>query len=380
MTYYPPPGAADSPPPQDPAPGSAPGPAPGSWPPPSVPGAWGGPTAGPVPPPGPGWGAPGRPPWGPPVHQPGVVPLRPLTLGDIYGGALQTVRRNPKATVGLAALVTFGFMVIPTVITVLLGAGNDLPSLEVTAEDSGSIEAGNVGLAISTVVSAVFSLLSSIVVTGLIVRVVEQALVGRKISAGETWRLSRGRLLPLLGLTLLVLLGTVLVFGVPIAVGIGVGIAAGSTTLAVLLAVLGGLAAVVGAVFLYTRYVLLAAPCLVLEGRGVLASFARAGQLSRRDFWRLFGIYLLASVITSFVGQVIAIPFGILGFVSLFALPDGWGLVGMLLISNVSTVLTGALVGPFTSAVMALQYYDQRFRKEGLDIALLNQSLQSGPR
>jgi hypothetical protein len=308
------------------------------------------------------------------------VPLRPLTLGDIYGGALQTVRRNPKATVGLAALVTFAFMVIPTVITLLLGAGNDLPSLDVTAEDSATIDAGDVGLVISALISAVFSLLSSIVVTGLIVRVVEQALVGRTISAGEAWRLGRGRLLPLLGLTLLVLLGTVLVFGVPVGLGVGVGIAVGSTALAVLLAILGALTAVVAAAFLYTRYVLLAAPSLVLEGRGVLASFARAGQLSRRDFWRLFGIYLLASVITSFVGQVIAIPFALLGVVSTIALPEGWGLVGLLLASNVSTVLTGALVGPFTSAVMALQYYDQRFRKEGLDIQLLNQSLQSGPR
>lgn len=309
-----------------------------------------------------------------------MVPLRPLTLGDIYGGALQTVRRNPKATVGLAAVVTFAFMVIPTVITVLLGVGNDLPSLDVTAEDSGSIDVGNVGLVISTVVGSGFSLLSSIVVTGLIVRVVEQALVGRTISAGEAWRLGRGRLLPLLGLTLLVLLGAVLVFGVPIALGILVGVAVDSTALAVLLAVLGAIAAVVGAVFLYTRYVLLSAPTLVLEGRGVFASFARAGQLSRKDFWRLFGIYLLAGVITSFVGQVIAIPFGILGFVGLLALPEGWGLVAMLVLSNISTVLAGALVGPFTSAVMALQYYDQRFRKEGLDIQLLNQSLQSGPR
>jgi hypothetical protein len=314
------------------------------------------------------------------VQQPGVVPLRPLTLGDIYGGALQTVRRNPKATVGLAAVVTFAFMVIPTVITLLLGAGNDLPTLDVTTEDSATIEAGDVGLVVSAVVSAVFSLLSSIVVTGLIVRVVEQALVGRTISAGEAWRLGRGRLLPLLGLTLLVLLGTVLVFAVPIALGVAVGIAAGSTLLAVLLAILGALAAAVAAAFLYTRYVLLAAPSLVLEGRGVLASFTRAGQLSRRDFWRLFGIYLLASVITSFVGQVIAIPFGLLGVVSTIALPEGWGLVGLLLTSNVSTVLTGALVGPFTSAVMALQYYDQRFRKEGLDIQLLDQSLRAGPR
>ena len=41
-------------------------------------------------------------------------------------------------------------------------------------------DAGDIGLLVSSVVSGVFSALASIVVTGLIVRVVEQALVGRE--------------------------------------------------------------------------------------------------------------------------------------------------------------------------------------------------------
>jgi hypothetical protein len=139
-------------------------------------------------------------------------------------------------------------------------------------------------------------------------------------------------------------------------------------------AVLGGVLGIVAAIFLYTRYVLLAAPVLVLEGRGVFASLARAGQLSRRDFWRLLGIYLLANLATSLIGQVIAIPFAVFGIVGLLALPDSWGFAGMMLSSNLSTVLTGGLLGPFTAGVLALQYLDQRFRKEGLDIELLNQT------
>ena len=114
-----------------------------------------------------------------------------------------------------------------------------------------------------------------------------------------------------------------------------------------LLGILGGLLGVVGVVFLFTRYLLLAAPSLVLEGHGVFASLRRAGQLSRGQFWRLFGIYLLANLTTSFVAQVIAIPFSIVGVALLFVLPEGWALAGMLLASNTATVLTGALVGPF---------------------------------
>jgi hypothetical protein len=310
-----------------------------------------------------------------------VVPLRPLTLGDILGGALQTVRANPKATVGIAAVVTFGFMVIPMLGTVLLGIGGGMPSYDLTAtEDSAAMDAGDIGLLVSSVISSVFGLLASIVVTGLIVRVVEQALVGAKISAGEAWQLSRARLLPLLGLTLIIGVGLSVVLAAPVALGVGVGILLDSTPLAVLFGILGALVGIAGLVFLFTRYLLLAAPGLVLEGHGVFASMRRASQLSRGQFWRLFGIYLLANLITSFVAQVIAIPFSIIGVVFLFVLPDNWALAGMLLATNISTVLIGALIGPFNAAVLALQYYDQRFRKEGLDIQLLNQSLHAGPR
>ena len=37
--------------------------------------------------------------------------------------------------------------------------------------------------------------------------------------------------------------------------------------------------------------------------------------------------------------------------------------------SYLSQVLVGAVTTPFTSAVVALQYVDQRIRKEGLDVA-----------
>ena len=37
--------------------------------------------------------------------KPGVIPLRPIGLGEILDGAFTSVRRNPKATIGLAAIV-----------------------------------------------------------------------------------------------------------------------------------------------------------------------------------------------------------------------------------------------------------------------------------
>ena len=37
--------------------------------------------------------------------KPGVVPLRPLGLGEILDGAVQTIRLNPKVMLGLSAIV-----------------------------------------------------------------------------------------------------------------------------------------------------------------------------------------------------------------------------------------------------------------------------------
>jgi hypothetical protein len=311
-----------------------------------------------------------------------VVPLRPLTLGDIFGGALQTIRRNPGATVGLAALVTFAFMVVPIVATVALGASGSLAAADPFDVDSSAdspVAAADVVGYVSTAAGAVFSLLAGIVVTGLIVRVAEHAVLGRRISMGEAWARSRGRLLPLLGLTLVIALMMAVVLAVPLGVGVGLGYALGAGTLPiVLLGVLGGLVGVVGMVLVYVRWALLAAPALVLEGVGVLASLRRGRELSRGEFWRLLGIYLLASIAAGFVSQVIAIPLAVIGVVLSLVVPSGWAVPVTLLSSHLATVLTGAVVGPFSSGVPAMQYFDQRFRKEGLDIELLNRALGTG--
>ena len=105
----------------------------------------------------------------------------------------------------------------------------------------------------------------------------------------------------------------------------------------------------------------------------------RAGQLSRGQFWRLFGISLLAGLAAGIVSQLVQIPFAILGVVLAFVLPGSWGTVALLLTTYVATVITGSVTSPFTGGVTALQYFDQRFRKEGHDIELLNRTLAQPP-
>src|SRR4249920_1813951 len=89
-------------------------------------------------PPGTGYGQPGygqagpgrpgadyaAPPggWAPPPQapKPGVIPLRPIAVGEILDGALTSIRRNPKATLGIAAVVLTISGVITTCLEILL--------------------------------------------------------------------------------------------------------------------------------------------------------------------------------------------------------------------------------------------------------------------
>src|SRR5690606_17838445 len=60
------------------------------------------------------YGAPGEVPTMA-TAQPGIIPLRPLTLGEIYDGAFKAIRANPAVMFGLAAVVV-------AIVTFLQGA------------------------------------------------------------------------------------------------------------------------------------------------------------------------------------------------------------------------------------------------------------------
>jgi hypothetical protein len=200
--------------------------------------------------------------------------------------------------------------------------------------------------------------------------VVAEAVLGRRTTAGQAWTATRGRLLRLVGLTLLDLVVALVLLGVPVGLGVLAGFQLGvGQGVAVGLPLL--LLGVVALVFVQVRYFLLAAPALVLERTGVAASLRRSGQLSRGQFWRLLGISVLTALVAGLVGQVIALPLGLLGTAGPALLHGTAGGLVLVFAGYLSQVLVGAVTTPFSSAVVALQYVDQRIRKEGLDVQLI---------
>ena len=349
--------ADQQPPPGAPSPGAAPVPAPQAG------AGWGGVPAHPATP------TPIHPAYGRPLHQPGTVPLRPLTVSDFFDAAFRTVRRNPTATVGMAALVTTAFLAVPFLVTVALGALGRLGGS--SADPYAGVTFGDVATGASGVLTSVLSGLAGVVVAGLVVPVVTRAAIGRRLTIAESWQRSRGRLLRLLGLTLLEALIALVVAGVAIGLVVAVGAGLGNLGLAIGLGVLLAVAVLCGLLAMHVKWFQLAAPVLVAERRGVLASLSRAGRLSSGNFWRVLGTWLLVTIASAFVAQLLTIPLAIVGAVAGVALPGSLGTAVLLVSTQLSSVLSGALVAPFTGTVAVLQYLDLRFRKEGFDIELI---------
>ncbi len=371
---------------------------PGSW---NAPDGWGGPTqppppGGQAPPsaygqPAPPYGQPAPPygqaappygqqpygqqpypqqPWGYQALKPGVVPLRPLGLGELLDGAVAIVRRYPRPTLGLAAIIALVSTLVD--IALLTVAFRPFLELDQAAIDAGDTDAllGALGpAAAGAVVTVVLAVLGGTIMTGAITAVVGKAVLGEPLTFGETWKQVRGQLPRLLALAVLIVL---LCSGlVVLCVAVGVGLIAVNGWLG-LIGVPLILASMAAALYLYYRLAL--APCvMVLERAGILSSMRRSGVLVKGDWWRVFGILLLTGIIAAIVSQIVQAPFQILGTGGFSGLVDpGDELLGFryLTLLALGQGLAATLITPFSAGVLALLYVDRRMRAEGLDVAL----------
>ncbi|MET7369875.1 hypothetical protein ABZS61_29200 [Streptomyces sp. NPDC005566] len=366
--------------PSSPVDGSGPGgqwspaqPPPGQWSPPSAPGN--GPGG---PPPAPGWG--GAPPqgpgpgWGrkPMAAKPGVIPLRPLGVGEILDGAVSTMRAHWRTVLGISLTVS-----VVSEIAVILLQRYLLP--EPKSVDPNAVGAEAIRQAadsaqsslLTSAPAALISMIATLFITSVLTVVISRSVLGRKATLSDAWTEARPRLLPLLGLTLLMSLMSAAVMIVGLLPGMlldgGAGLA---------LAFVGFIGACVVVVWLMVRFSL-AAPALMLERQSVLTSLRRSAKLVRGTWWRTFGILALTYLLVIVVALIIVIPFGIIAvtvdsdglseFLNSSSTDFGWP---FLIITGVGEVIISTLTYPFTAGVIALLYVDQRIRREALDLDL----------
>ncbi|MFF9811083.1 glycerophosphoryl diester phosphodiesterase membrane domain-containing protein [Streptomyces coeruleorubidus] len=382
-------------------------PPPAQWSAPSGPGTPAGPgQAPPPPPPGPGWGTqppggygpggpggygpggPGGPggyggpggwgsAWGgpPPAAKPGVIPLRPLGVGEILDGAVSTMRTYWRTVLGIALTVA----VITEIIVVLFqGLVLDDSSTDALNDPSATLSELSRALGdamLNSTVVFVISLVGTVIATALLTTVTSRAVLGKSVTIGEAWRDARPQVVKLFGLICLLLLITAGIVTVGTLPGILVSVA-GSTGAGVALTVLGIIGAGIVALWLMIRFSL-ASPALMLEKQGIKKAMSRSTKLVRGTWWRIFGIQLLATIIANVVASIIVIPFtflagalsgdGITGWLNSGVGSLGWT---FLIVSGIGSVIGSMITFPITAGVTVLLYIDQRIRREALDLEL----------
>lgn len=324
--------------------------------------------------PPPGYGSP--PPFGTPpgygAVKPGIIPLRPLTLGDIFNGAVGYVRANPKATLGLTAIV----VVIMQIVTKIAFFGPLAAADRLASDQPGELSSGVLGAwSVSVGGGILVGWLGGMMLSGMLTVIVGRAVFGSPITIGETWAKIRGRLLALLGLALLEAVVVAALAGL-VAVIIGVLAAIGSAAAAVVLGIPLVLVVIALLVFLYT-VVLFAPVLIVLERLPVTDAVARSFKLVRNGFWRVLGIRVLAFLVTSVVANAVAVPFSIVG--QFFQITSS----GTAFLVSTAVLSVGAAIGeiitaPFNAGVIVLLYTDRRMRAEAFDLVLQSGAAQ-GP-
>ncbi|MEU8778865.1 hypothetical protein [Streptomyces sp. NPDC048606] len=362
------------------------------------PGQWSSPTPGPAPGPTPpagqqpvGWGpyGPGQQPqtpyggpyghpggWGgpPPAAKPGVIPLRPLGLGEILDGAVATLRGHWRTvlsiTLVVAALAQLAILLVQrlTLDTVILDDPQNATPEQLAESMGDSLVL--YGFQYYT------ELLGMLLVTALLAPVVSNAILGRRSTLSATLATVRPLAPRVLALTALLFLGALAAGLLPVLPGILTGNIA--------LTVLGPPVGLVLLAWFYVTFAL-APPALVLERGSAVAAMKRSAKLVKGAWWRVFGISLLTWLIRGITAAVIVLPFAA---VAALVSPGGFGSIldgsaardwTFLIITAIGGIVGATVTMPMQTGVTTLLYVDQRIRREALDLELARAADRSGP-
>jgi hypothetical protein len=307
--------------------------------------------------------------------KPGVVPLRPLMFGEIMDGAFQTVRRNPKAMLGAGLVAQALGAVIAAVfplVTPASGAAAESWLRNLSRSEMTSIFAGVAG---GVFLVVVVSLFLAVVMQGAMVVPVARSILNRRTGFRQMWLLARGRAWALIRLAGLGVAAVLLAVGLIALATAGRASAMGTGALVIVLPLF---LAFVAALAWVAVKLTVAPAVIVVEDVGTLDGIRRSWAVTRGNWWRVFGIVLVVSLLVNIIGQIVLIPVTLLaGLLTAVAGPQGVGdqaagpQVVVVVVMAVVSAAVAAVAFAFQTSVMALLYMDLRMRNDGLDIALL---------
>ena len=319
------------------------------------------------------------------VYKPGIIPLRPLSIGDIYQGAFAAIKTNARTMFGFTAAL-LGVVLVISIATNYAIINLVLPNY-LSSDSPYSAAFTSLSGSFSQLGGTLLQALATVLLSGLIVVAVSRSVLGRVASSKEVWERTKSKFLPLIGLNIItgIISGLMVIIGIVAFFVLLASVASTAETETELWQGMGialvGIFILIVAGVVVSSYLSIkfsvASPAMVLENLGVFASIGRSWSLTRGNFWRLFGINILTNIIISMVTGVFSGVVVLLGtFSTVVASSSTNDFMGALsitfIISMVMTAISLLITLPFSSSVNALLYIDLRMRKEGLDVELRN--------
>ncbi|AOZ72464.1 hypothetical protein BK816_03445 [Boudabousia tangfeifanii] len=322
--------------------------------------------------------------------KPGIMPIRPLTLGDIIESVFAALRANPGILFGVSLIVMTFIALLNVLVFWLLPFGNDLglimqnPDNFFESNDAETI--GNsiasiiVKLAGTTLFSGITQQLAIIILSGLSSYTVARAIIGKKPTWQKSWEETKGRIPALILYTLLQLVVEILVMIIPIGLLVGLvgyiiytasdsdpsSFGSGAAISMVFGVLLLFLLAIIPLIFVTIR-LSVGSVVIVLEKSGPVEAMKRSWQLTKGRFFPIFGytfvFSLIIGIIVGVLSQILTLPL-MLGLASDPQLTFNF--------SQLIGTISSALTIPVMAAFYTLIYHDLRIRKEAFAQTLID--------
>jgi hypothetical protein len=255
----------------------------------------------------------------------GIAALPPRRIGEILRAAFQLYRRHWRTLMAIAAVV-----VVPLTV-VQYGIGHWFRSHGQQLQDPAEVSTSFWAVAGASLLAALVGLLLYQALTGAITRTIAAEVAGQDLNLEQSYRFGFARLGPILVVSILVGLATLLGLIVFIIPGIYIGVRLAASTQA-----------------------------LIVEDKRGTDAMRRSWDLVGGHWWHAAFTLVVAGLITAVVNAVITGPFS----------AGAWFLQGIAAaIATTVTLPYGALVG-------VLLYLDLRARKERLHLDTLKADLQ----
>lgn len=309
--------------------------------------------------------------------QPGIIPLRPLLLTDLFDGTFKALRATPGALFGFAFVLMSIVAVIGTAVNAAVVLTPELAgqqAMEAGLNGNEALAAYLISLFGGQFIFYLAQFFATIFLAGAAAVPVSEAVIGRKLPLQAVWPRMKPSFWRLMGLAFLVATATFIfiIIYTLLLVSVGVFFADRWGDIAVLFAfLLTAPLTLIPVVFLSVRLIYVA-PVIVLENQPVFFSMRRSWALTAKNFWSTFGRLLVVNMAVNAMSSFVLGSGLVVGVVTaLFLTPEASLLVWFFI-----SILLSGLFLPISGAFTTLMYLDRRIRTEGLADSLLKASQQ----